>query len=155
MDTPVVFNEKIIALQIQANDSTEVIRQLGALLQAEGYVKNTFIESAIEREKVFATGLPLGKVNVALPHTDAEHVLHPAIALGSLREPVEFHVMGSPDDLIQVQLVFLMAIQQDQVKMLQVLCDTFKDSSFLDDLLGARSKQEAITILNARFHKQE
>lgn len=153
MDTTPIFSENLIALGMRAVDAADVITQLGRLLQDAGCVRDTFVPAAIERENVFATGLPLGRVNVALPHTDAVHVLHPAIAVGCLQEPVEFHVMGSPDDVVQVRIVFLMAIQNDQVLMLQALCDTLQHPTFIDDLLQAASAQQALSILNTHFEK--
>lgn len=151
MDNPTIFAENLISVGMRATDAADVITQLGELLFAGGHVKATFIPSTIEREKVFATGLPLGEVNVALPHTDPEHVLRPAIAIGCLDTPVPFHVMGSPEDVIQVKLVFLMAIQQNQVMILQALGDTLQHPTFINELLGETTKPGVMTVLNNHF----
>ena len=48
----------------------------------------------MKRESVYPTGLPVGEINVAIPHTDPEHVNNAAICLGILEKPVTFNVMG-------------------------------------------------------------
>jgi hypothetical protein len=48
-----------VLLNISANDAREVVTLLGGLLQDAGFVKSTFVEAALEREKTMPTGLPL------------------------------------------------------------------------------------------------
>ena len=78
-----LLEPKAVLLGISAENSTEIIRLLGNELFKTGYVKESFIEAAIERESRLPTGLPLGGAfNAAIPHTDIEHVNRPALALG-------------------------------------------------------------------------
>jgi len=119
----------------------------------EGYVKETFIQSTIEREKEFSTGLPLGQVNIALPHTDSIHVIKQGIALGTLEKPVDFRVMGDPEKIIPVRLVFLLAIKEDkdQVKVLKKLIDVLQIPSIINCLLSAESAIEIKEVLISNF----
>lgn len=153
MDFSNIFNEKTILFGIHASHYDEAIRLLGNLLYKEGYVKDTYIQAVIDREKEFPTGLSLGKENVALPHTDSIHVDQQGIALGIFNKPIEFSVMGNSNEVVPVRLVFLMAIKENdgQVKMLQMLIDTIQKPTFIDDLLNAQSKAEIIEILRLRF----
>ena len=100
-----------VKFNIKPRDSKDIVTQLGDLLFAAGYVKETFSEAALAREKEMPTGLPLmGSYNAAIPHTDVEHVYKPALALATLAEPVTFQNMIAPDEPVPVQLVILMAL---------------------------------------------
>lgn len=149
VDYSSIFEQEIIQFGLSAKNYTEAIQSLGDLLLKHGYVKDTYTKNAIDREKEFPTGLPLGKDNVALPHTDSIHVNRQGIALGILENPVDFHIMGNPEEVVPVRLVFLMAIKEndDQVKMLQVLMDMIQKPAFISTLLCAKSKAEILDIL--------
>jgi PTS system galactitol-specific IIA component len=147
-----LFNERLIALNISVTNSEEVIALLGELLHKEGYVKESFVENAIKREREFSTGLPLGPVNVALPHTDAIHVNRQAIAVGVLQNPVDFQIMGSPDQTVPVHVVFLMAIKEEnQVKFLQTFAELLQDPKTPERIRCAKNVNEIIDLLQPQF----
>jgi len=54
------LNEGAVILGSEATSSEEVIRTLGGKLRDLGYVKDNFVEAALEREANMPTGLPLG-----------------------------------------------------------------------------------------------
>ena len=55
-----------VALNYEANDSKDVIAHLGKCLFDAGYVRETFVDAALDRESRLPTGLPLsGDVNAA------------------------------------------------------------------------------------------
>ena len=60
----------LIQINLQAEDSYAVIQALGKMLQDQGYVHDSFIDAVLEREKIFATGLPTPEIQVAIPHAD-------------------------------------------------------------------------------------
>ncbi|MDA4633637.1 PTS sugar transporter subunit IIA, partial [Escherichia coli] len=67
--------------------------------------------AVLAREAALPTGLPLGlDNNVAIPHTDPEHVLKPGLAMATLCRPVAFCNMEDPEEKLQVSVVFLMAL---------------------------------------------
>lgn len=148
-----LFSEKTTILGIKAATDEDAIKILGQLLYDQGYVKETFIDNVLEREKNFSTGLPLGGVNVALPHTDAIHVIHQRIAVGVLEEPVNFRVMGNPDACIAVKLIFLLAIgnQDNQTPLLQRFAEILQDQTFIQQLVASRSERELIGYLQPLF----
>src|SRR5512132_875649 len=99
----------LVIAPLAARDACDAITQLGARMRAAGYVKDSFIPAVIAREQTYATGLPTEGIQVAIPHTDVEHVLRDAIAVGVLAAPVEFGEMGSPGSTVNVRLVCLLA----------------------------------------------
>jgi len=139
-----------VCLQVDAKNSTEVIQLLGEKLLAAGYVRDSFVAAALSRESELPTGLPLGAVyNAAIPHTDVEHVIKPALAVATLKNPVAFKNMIDPEDTVQVHLVILMALDQPkvQVEMLQEIALVLQDSATIEGLVQASSIEEVLTSL--------
>ncbi|MHA1450447.1 MAG: PTS sugar transporter subunit IIA [Candidatus Hodarchaeales archaeon] len=148
------FDTELISRGLKVSNANQAIKKLGKLLVQGEYVKDSFIENAIKREKEFATGLPLnGEINVAIPHTDIEYVNKPAIAVGILDTPVEFNVMGSPDKLIQVSVVFLLAIKESdrQLKMLKMLAEFFERPELLLKITAALTDEEIVELLSEQL----
>lgn len=142
-----------IVLGAEAGDSEAVIRLLGGKLEALGYVKPSFVEAVLRREASLPTGLPLGYArNVAIPHTDPEHVIKPGIALAVLSQPVGFANMEDPDETVPVGYVFLLAIndKDKQIDMLQQIMDTIQSQQALEALAGARSVDEVASVLGGK-----
>jgi len=129
-----------VALHFTATDSKEVITHLGKLLLDAGYVRETFVEAALDRESRLPTGLPLsGEVNAAIPHTEVEHVLKPGLAMATLSKPVPFQNMVSPGEAVPCQLVFVMALDQPkaQIEMLQEIAVILQNPAIIKRLMAA------------------
>jgi len=134
-----------IKLQIRAKDRIDVITQLGNLLYQAGYVRESFVKAALEREWELPTGLPLdGKYNAAIPHTDVAHVLKPGLAMATLSEPVIFQNMIQPEQEVPVRLVILMALDQpkSQVEMLQEIASVLQNPQTIERLMAAQTIEE-------------
>ena len=116
-----------------STDRAEILRQLGTELYKAGYVKESYIEAVCKREMEFPTGLPMNGVCIAIPHADVSHVISEAMAVGVLEQPVQFQVMGSKDEFVDAQLVFMLAIKdpQAQLDMLQRLVEGCQDEQVL------------------------
>ncbi|WP_080872970.1 PTS sugar transporter subunit IIA [Oceanobacillus timonensis] len=138
------FNEKVILMHLEADDYTEVLQQMGENLVKQHYVKDSFIPAIIEREKEFATGLPTPGVSVAIPHTDAIHVNQRTISVATLKNPVDFVIMGEEKETTPVQIVFMLAMDEphSQLKLLQDLMKIFQEASFLNQLLQTEDTLE-------------
>lgn len=143
----------LIQIDLQAEDSAAAIRTLGGLLQANGYVHDSFVEAVLEREKVFATGLPTPEIQVAIPHADVEHVKRSAIAIGLLADPVTFGEMGSQEGTVDVQIVCCLAVKESEslVSLLQNLVGIFQDTDFLNQLLAQERAEAVAELINARL----
>ncbi|TIN82005.1 MAG: PTS sugar transporter subunit IIA, partial [Mesorhizobium sp.] len=104
----------------------------------------------VRRELAIPTGLPLERSdNVAVPHTDPEHVLKPGIAMGTLKQPVTFANMEDPDEMLPVGFVFLLAIndKDKQIEALQAVMATIQNPQALDDLRSARTLEDVRAVL--------
>ena len=133
-----------VQLYSEAQDRTQVITELGTLLFQAGYVRDSFVEAALQRESQMPTGLPLeGKYNAAIPHTESEHVIKPGLALATLAKPVVFQNMIQPEEGVPVQLVILMALDQpkSKVEMLQEIAGVLQDSQVIENLMAAKNFQ--------------
>jgi len=112
--------EENILVQSTEKGCEEIIQRLGNLLYRNGYVKESFTQAALDREKLYPTGLQTNTVGFAIPHTDVEHVLKASLAIATLREPVFFRAMDNSDVNIPVTIVMMLAIQ-DPKKVVQTL----------------------------------
>jgi len=136
-----------VLLNCEFTSAEEVIKALGNKLFEAGFVKESFVGAAIEREKKLPTGLPLGGgINAAIPHTEIEHVIKPALGMATLKNEVNFRNMVLPDELVPVRLVFLLALEQPkaQIEMLQEVAGVLQNPKLVSDLLEKGSYKEII-----------
>jgi PTS system galactitol-specific IIA component len=134
-----------VSLHYEASHSTDVITHLGKLLFEAGYVRETFVEAALDRESRLPTGLPLsGNINAAIPHTEVEHVMKPGLAMATLTAPVTFQNMISPEEVVPVQLVFVMALDQPkaQIEMLQEIAVILQSPATIESLMSATTFED-------------
>lgn len=150
MSSQIELTAQLIELQADHVSSEEVMKRLFEKLHSQQYVKESFLGAVVEREKVYPTGLPLAKTGVAIPHTDSEHVLKPAIAVSVLKKPVVFRMMGSPEIEIDVEMVLMLAISdpQKQISMLQRLMNVFQDEMAMEIIKKASTEEEIVQLLN-------
>jgi PTS system galactitol-specific IIA component len=141
----------LVIAPLAARDAFDAITQLGARMRAAGCVKDSFVPAVIARERAYATGLPTEGIQVAIPHTDVEHVLRDAIAVGVLAAPVEFGAMGSPGSTVNVQLVCLLAASRAEgvVLLLQKLAEMFQQQAVLRQIVSADNAATVAAIMNA------
>jgi galactitol PTS system EIIA component len=145
-----------ISLGMSATSAEEVIRTLGGKLMYAGYVRGSFVEAALAREKTIPTGLPLnGKYNAAIPHTDIHHVIKPGIGMATLIEPVVFHNMVSPEETVEVRLVFILALEQpkSQIEMLQEIANVLQNPQLVTDLMSAQNLYQVREALKKHASK--
>lgn len=156
MDNQVITADLIVT-QLEAVNSQDIIKALGDKMQTLGYVKDSYVPAVIKREGIFPTGLPLGDINVAIPHTDVEHVKKPAIAVATLAHPVAFGNMGDPENKLEVSIVFLLAMKEPhvQVDLLQNLVETFQNPEVLQSLLATTETIEIEKILKHYLQPKE
>lgn len=127
-----------VLLNCDFKTSYEVIQAIGGKLFEAGFVKDSFIQAAIERESQLPTGLPLGgTINAAIPHTEIEHVLKPALGMATLKNEVDFRNMVSPTESVPVRLVFLLALEKPkaQIEMLQEVAGVLQNPELVEKLV--------------------
>lgn len=146
-----LLDPKAICYNLEAENSEEVLSKLGELLFVSGYVKDSFVNGAIEREKNFPTGLELGgEYNAAIPHTDIEHVIKPGLALAILKKPVNFKNMGNKEQDVPCRLVFVMALNEAhaQVDMLRELATVLQRPETLKKLIDSVEYTDIVEALS-------
>jgi len=143
----------MVIVPMQAKSAADAIIQLGSRLQAGGFVKDSWIQAALERERTFATGLPTPEIGVAIPHADVEHVLQQAVAVGVLEAPVEFGEMGNPDGTVPVRIVCALAVAHSKllVTLLQQLVEMFQSPGVLSQIAEAKSPAQIVGIFD--YHR--
>ncbi len=145
------LHPEVIILQMDAETSEDVIRQLGGKLLKLGFVKEDFIEATLERERNLPTGLPLGgNINAAIPHVDIEYVNKSALGLATLKHPVVFYNMVENDVEVPCQLVIMLALDQpkSQVEMLQSVAEVLQSPDVIEELMAARNPEEIFAALS-------
>lgn len=137
----------------------EVITRLASSLEILGYVRDSFRNAIFEREKVFPTGLPTEPIGVAIPHTDAEHVITDAMAIGVLHEPVQFKEMGTSngESLVDVSLVTMLAISDPKgmVPLLSRLARCYQDGEFLEAVFLEKNIEKIMELFRAKVPQIE
>lgn len=148
-----LLDERTVIIDIDANSSDEALDALSTRLVELGYAKESFIEAVKARERVYATGLPANAAGVAIPHTDIEHVNKPALGIGVLKKPVRFRMMGSHDASVEVEIMFMIALNQhhSQIDMLQNLMALIQDDGLLTALKTSKTSKDIITLLKNKI----
>ena len=140
-----------IILDLDVSSSEEVIRILGGKLRDLGYVKDNFVEAALEREANLPTGLPLGgEFNAAIPHVDIEYVNKSALGLATLKKEVVFYNMVEDDVEVPCKLVIMLALDQpkSQIEILQSVAAVLQDPEIISKLVSAKTTDEIFSILS-------
>ncbi len=139
-----------VLLQQNYDNPEDIIRAISAELFKAGFVKESFAQAAIDREKKLPTGLPLaGGINAAIPHTEIEHVVKPALGLVTLNKEVNFQNMVDPTQTVPVRLVFILALEQPkaQIEMLQEIASVLQNPDLVERMLKAEKFDEVISEL--------
>ncbi|MDR2143934.1 MAG: PTS sugar transporter subunit IIA [Treponema sp.] len=144
-----ILKEDCIIERLDAATKEEALVSMCAVLAEKGYVKDSFPDAILERERLYPSGLPMEGHKIAIPHTDAEHVNESVLLFARLARPVEFSSMGDPDEKIQVQLVSMFALKEKKKIgfLLDVLINAYSDTDTLDAILKASSAKEMYDIL--------
>lgn len=148
------FNRDIIVYPLMAEDSTDAIRQIGHVMEQQGYIKSSYTAAVLEREKIFPTGLALQNTSIAIPHATPEgNVLKNGIAVARLAKPVAFHSMEDFDRTTQADLIFLLALEEihQHLDVLKQLFTTFQQPAVLQALRDACSPDELLEILQTNI----
>lgn len=122
--------------------AADVLRAVADRALEQGFVRDTFGDALLAREKEFPTGLPT-PLPVAIPHTSVEHVLRPALAAVLLNPPVEFGEMGGTDRTVAVRLAVVLMVTDpsSQVGLLSRLINALRRPDLEETLVGADSPE--------------
>lgn len=138
------IDEELILVKESVQTREEIIQKLGGLLFKNGFVKDSYTQAVLQREITYPTGLPARMAGVAVPHTDTDHVLKPAIAMANLAEPVTFFMMGSPETEVKVEIVIMLAVHDAKlvIPVLRKVIFILEDDEALLKIKNASTKTE-------------
>ncbi|MBI9104695.1 MAG: PTS sugar transporter subunit IIA [Spirochaetales bacterium] len=144
-----ILKPECILGKLNVSSKEEALKIMAEKLQELGYVKDSYVQAIQDREASFPSGLPMEDLKIAIPHTDADHVNQSVICFARLESPVEFSVMGDPDQKIQVQLISMFALKEKKKigDLLETLITTYQDNDVLKALLDASDEKVMYDIL--------
>lgn len=145
-----IHPENIIFLPDNIKTKENVLDNISLLMFRNGYVKESYIEAIKKREDTFPTGLNTKSYGIAIPHVDSKHVNEATIAVGILKEPVEFQEMGAEDIIVPVRIIFMLAIKDPskQLEVLQAVISLIENGAKIDELVQANDAADVLQILN-------
>ena len=148
MEEKNLVEKNCILLDQDVHSFKEVIQLIGAEFEKAEIVKPSYVEAVVAREKVFPTGLAADGHNIAIPHTDQEHVLRPGMGVVVTKEPIEVSMMGSPDIKLQSKIFFPLAMEhpKKQLDLLRQLMNVFKTKEDLDTISSATTPEEVLAV---------
>lgn len=150
--------EELICLGGAAGSAAEAIALLGGLLEAQGCVSAAYTQSVLQRERDFPTGLALGSFGIAIPHATPEGNVHRnGIAALRLETPAVFRSMEDPEETVDAELVFLLALKDSgrHLEMLQKLFCMFQEDEAMRALRATRDAGEFKRIVAAHLTKAQ
>ncbi|SKC83445.1 PTS sugar transporter subunit IIA [Maledivibacter halophilus] len=150
----IYFNEELILKDIEGKSNEEILKYMANNLYHRGFVKESYVEAVIERERNFSTGLPTKSYSVAIPHTDIEHVKKAAISVGVLKSCIDFGIMGEESTTTPVKIVFMLAMntKHSQLDLLKKLMKIFQDEDVLQYLITEKSKTNIKNLLKNKLN---
>lgn len=144
-----VMNEKLIQLNVAADDWQDAIQKALQPFVEYDYVKQSYVDAIIQNVKDLGPYIVITK-HVALPHAQTESgTLKNGIGITTLKRPVCF---GNEDNDPVKYLFGLSAT--DSEKHLDALADLaqlIEEPSFFSLLDKAESSQEIMNYLQKRF----
>ena len=136
---------------LEAKNSDEIFEALGGELVKQGYCKESYVQALKDREAEFPTGINMGEKGVAIPHTDVSHVNKKGIAIATLKEPVSFIEMGTDDEYVKAQVIFMLAVdEKGHLELLQAILGILQDQETLTKLTEAKDAEEIIEIIKEK-----
>lgn len=139
---------ELIIPGLQADSSDDIFEALGGELVKQGYCKESYVQALKNREAEFPTGINTGEKGVAIPHTDVSHVNKKGIAIATIKNPVSFMEMGTDDEYVNVQVVFMLAVdEKGHLELLQAILGILQDQEVLNQLIEAKDAEEIIEII--------
>lgn len=142
------ITEDLIFQDLEFSTSEEVLSYLANKLYEKGLVVENYTDAVLAREIEYPTGLP-AKINVAIPHTDSKYVNETSVVVGILNKLVQFKSMENPDNILDIQLVIMLAIKDpnDQIDFLQSVISLIQDERALEKIISSHDKHIIKTIL--------
>ncbi|GGB58628.1 PTS galactitol transporter subunit IIA [Lentibacillus populi] len=157
MDYADLFDEGLVDLEVDFSSQEEIFELISNVLNDKGYVENSFKSAILKRESEFPTGLATETMKIAIPHTDVMHVRKPFIYVAKLKKPIPFLHMGTDDDWVDVENIFVLGIKEpsEQVGLLSLIMEKLQDKQFKKNFNTIANKQEMVVYLKKNFGSED
>lgn len=145
-----LLTKDLIYLDYEFESQTSFFDWFSKEMYQKGYVKQTFNKSIKEREKQYPTGLITQTCQLAIPHTDTNHINKPFISLIRLKKPISFTHMGMGVEQSQAQLLFVLGVMKDggQVEVLSRLMNLFMQENEMKLIINENQKNKIEKVVN-------
>lgn len=147
------FYEDLIFLDLKAKDQTEAISFIADRLYEKGFVTEDFKKKILIRESNYPTGIEIGDINVAIPHSDHIDVKKGAVSVAVLKNPVLFHRMDEPEKEIEVSIIMVLAIAtpKGHVELLQKVFAFIQDQDLLKEIVSSDDKNRVLELVKEQL----
>lgn len=144
------LKDDLIKLNIECENRDHLLEILAEEALKRGFVTEQFLEKVKEREAAFPTGLSLSKYNVAIPHTDPEHVFEQFIAVATLEKPVSFHLMDDKNKEADIDVVIMLGLNEphSQLTVLQQIMQVIQDEAKVEQIKHSTTVSEVHSVFN-------
>ena len=142
------IDEKNICLGLEADDRDDCIRKICAIMAKNGYIGDDYADAVIARENEYPTGLPTEGPLVAIPHALQGTVFKTGAGIAVLTSPVGFYNIAEPEELLMVEVVFVLANfePEKQLNDLKLLMECCSDREMLEGIRNAKSESEIVEL---------
>lgn len=153
MDYTKLFQKDLIEINAIYTTQNEMFEKVCDKLFQQGFVKETFKEAIQAREQAYPTGLKTDYMTIAIPHTDAVHVQKPFVYVINLKTSLPFIQMGTNDQWINVDDIFLLGIKEPgkQTGLLSLMMNKVQDEAFYYGYNKISSQKEMEAFLKNNF----
>ncbi|MPW25669.1 PRD domain-containing protein [Alkalibaculum sp. M08DMB] len=136
-----IFSKDLIYTNCVYKDKKDLIKNIGQNLLDKGYIKKSFIQTAIKREQITSTAVGKG---VAIPHGKESLVITPVIAVAILQNPIDWG-----DELVDI--VFFLALQfenaQDTKSFFKKFYSLLDNHAKLEEIRSTNNKEDLYQLL--------
>ena len=141
-----MVSEKLIRLQIEADNWEDAVRQAAQPLVDENKAKMSYVDDIIKGVKEMGPYIVLTK-HVALPHARPESgALENAIGVATLKTPVEFG--NEENDPVKYMFCLCATGNPEHLNALPELAGLFEDKDFFELLDKTTDPAEVMAYIN-------
>lgn len=157
MELKQLTSENLIALNLDAKDKLDAIKQLVDMLYKEKKItsKEEFLKAVLDREKLSPTGIEAG---LAIPHGKSDFVKEASFAIATLKKPLTD--WESIDESNKVDLVFLLAIPSAEsgsthIELLSELMTRISNDDYKNMIKNSDSPNKLYRNLDGEIKEEE
>lgn len=148
MELSEVLDERIVSIDLDAENKKDALMKMSLMLQQEHYIKDVeeFVADIYIREAEGITGIGNG---VAIPHGKSDSVQRIGIAIAKLLHPIAWESLDGES----VDLIFLFCVSSDanfaqnHMRMLSRVAGKIADDDLLQAIKNSKSCEAVIRLM--------